>query len=165
MEVKFKDADYLDTDAIQRYYHSLYREHLPYILYKPKPRPRAESEYIRLHKTAGGRFLLAYSEDVMIAALSLLPYTHSQLEHSASLSISVAQKFRGQGLGYTMLTKILHWAAEKKLYRIELSVLEHNERARRLYEKCGFKKEGIKRDAVWVDDRYYNVILMAQLLK
>jgi len=38
-----------------------------------------------------------------------------------------------------------------------------NERAIKSYEKCGFKKEGILRQEIYIDGKYYDAIIMAML--
>ena len=43
------------------------------------------------------------------------------------------------------------------------SVLESNNRAIALYDKLGFKKEGIKREAVYKNGEFVNMIFMAIL--
>jgi len=49
------------------------------------------------------------------------------------------------------------------IHRIELSVFEFNERAIGVYEKLGFVKEGIKRDSLYFNHKYYNEIIMSIL--
>ena len=46
---------------------------------------------------------------------------------------------------------------------MELDVFSFNPRARRVYEKAGFKVEGVLRDAMKDGDRYADDILMAIL--
>jgi RimJ/RimL family protein N-acetyltransferase len=48
-------------------------------------------------------------------------------------------------------------------HRIQLNVLEFNNRAISLYEKCGFKKEGIFREFVLRDGKRYNLLLYGLL--
>jgi RimJ/RimL family protein N-acetyltransferase len=49
------------------------------------------------------------------------------------------------------------------LHRIELEVYSFNPRAIHVYEKAGFKSEGIRRDALLWDGKYYDSIVMAIL--
>lgn len=69
-----------------------------------------------------------------------------------------------KGLGTWMTEKTLSYAFEAlKLHRVELDVFSFNPRAIRAYEKAGFRREGIRREAIpygggWADD-----ILMAVL--
>lgn len=50
-----------------------------------------------------------------------------------------------------------------KLHRIQLGVLDFNERASHMYRKLGFVEEGIQREARIVDDKWHNVIRMSML--
>lgn len=49
------------------------------------------------------------------------------------------------------------------LHRIELEVYDYNHRAIRIYEKLGFRREGVKRDALFYENAYHNVIQMGLL--
>jgi len=50
-----------------------------------------------------------------------------------------------------------------KLHRISLDVFDFNPRAIRVYEKIGFKQEGIQRDTLFYDGKYHSSIIMAIL--
>ena len=49
------------------------------------------------------------------------------------------------------------------LNRIELDVFAENARARRVYEKVGFREEGVRRQAVYKYGRYQDVVVMGLL--
>lgn len=53
-------------------------------------------------------------------------------------NVAIAQEFRGQGLGYALLSALLEAAHEKGAMRIYLEVRTSNHNAARLYEKAGF---------------------------
>ncbi len=71
---------------------------------------------------------------------------------------------REKGIG-TWATKITRdFAFEKlKIHRLELNVYSFNPRAEAVYLKCGFKKEGVQRDAVIDGNQYADNILMSML--
>ena len=48
--------------------------------------------------------------------------------------------------------------------RVELTVYATNNQAIALYEKLGFKREGVKRKSVKIDSRYDDQIIMALFL-
>ncbi len=50
-------------------------------------------------------------------------------------------EFRGQGIGPQVLSQIETEARQNKINTIELCVIEGNDRARRTYEKAGFKAQ------------------------
>ena len=49
------------------------------------------------------------------------------------------------------------------LNRVYLRVFENNSRAIRVYERCGFQKEGVLREDHYAGGRYYNTLVMALL--
>ncbi|SDW71287.1 Acetyltransferase (GNAT) family protein [Marininema mesophilum] len=51
------------------------------------------------------------------------------------------------------------------LHRVELDVFSYNERAIHVYEKLGFKKEGILRESLFYDHQYHDSIIMSMLEK
>lgn len=52
---------------------------------------------------------------------------------------------------------------ELKLHRIGLDVLAFNERAIKVYEKIGFKQEGMLRDTLFYEGAYHSEIIMSIL--
>ncbi|GFZ31464.1 aminoglycoside N(6')-acetyltransferase [Clostridium zeae] len=69
-----------------------------------------------------------------------------------------------KGYGTEALFLALHYGfGMLNLHRIELEALIFNERAIQLYEKVGFKKEGIKRDGWYFNHRYYDLVTMSIL--
>lgn len=52
---------------------------------------------------------------------------------------------------------------QMNINKVKLNVFSFNERAIKSYEKCGFKKEGILRQEVYRDDKYYDAIIMGML--
>lgn len=71
---------------------------------------------------------------------------------------------RGKGIGYFATTEILrHAFNDLNLKRIELSVFEDNERAVNLYKRVGFKCEGVKRQAVYKNGHFLDMLIMGIL--
>ena len=71
---------------------------------------------------------------------------------------------RGKGLGTWICEATRDFAFEVlKLHRLELDVYSFNPAAERVYEKAGFKREGVLRDVLKDQGRYADIILMAIL--
>ena len=67
----------------------------------------------------------------------------------------------GKGLGTEVTTMVVEYAfGSLGLKRIDLAVLEFNERAIRCYAGCGFREVGRLPKAAVVDDRPYDDVLM-----
>jgi RimJ/RimL family protein N-acetyltransferase len=81
------------------------------------------------------------------------------------LSIGIGDpEFRGKGYGRDSLELILNYAFnELNLYRVGLDVIANNNRAIKAYERAGFRREGVIRQAVYRDGQRDDLILMGIL--
>ena len=70
----------------------------------------------------------------------------------------------GQGIGRALMRDTELFARNRKLRRLELTVMAHKARARALYEQMGYLQEGVKRDSLSVDGVFVDEIMMAKLL-
>lgn len=71
-----------------------------------------------------------------------------------------------KGFGTEATRLALKFAFETlALHRVELEVYSFNARALRVYSKVGFIQEGVKRDGVYLDGSYADVIIMSMLEK
>jgi RimJ/RimL family protein N-acetyltransferase len=85
-------------------------------------------------------------------------------DRSATLGIWLARDRWEQGYGTDAVRTLCRFALrEMNLQRVELRVYEGNPRARRAYEKVGFKEEGRLRRAHFVGGRHVDVIVMGLL--
>lgn len=84
--------------------------------------------------------------------------------HRAHIVVGVLQEFTGRGIGTRLFQEAEKWAREKRLRRLELTVMVHNERAIRLYKKQGFAIEGVKKDSLLIEEAYVDEYYMARLL-
>jgi RimJ/RimL family protein N-acetyltransferase len=92
---------------------------------------------------------------------------HARLRHVAKVSISLAERWRGRGLGEIMMRALLDWAQEHPVIaRVTLAVFEPNVPARRLYEKLGFQVEGVRVGEIRLaPDRYVDDLILARWVK
>ncbi len=69
-----------------------------------------------------------------------------------------------KGFGTDATRTLLRYAFEEaNLHRIELEVFAFNLRAIRVYEKCGFKLEGVRKQALYREGQWHNEHVMAIL--
>ena len=77
----------------------------------------------------------------------------------------IHKDYQNAGVGTALMNALIDIADNwLMLIRLELSVFEDNERAIHVYEKCGFKKEGIKRMAAIRNGKYVNEYMMSRIL-
>jgi RimJ/RimL family protein N-acetyltransferase len=83
----------------------------------------------------------------------------------ASLGIVIGEKeYWSKGLGTDAMQTVLRYAFEGlRLHKVNLDVIDYNERAIRVYERCGFVKEGVRRDELWKRGTFVNLVRMSLL--
>lgn len=84
---------------------------------------------------------------------------------SAHFRIAILQDaYRARGLGTWAVQSVCSFVFDTlKMHRLELNVFSYNAQAQRVYEKSGFRTEGIRRDAIMFNGKYADDILMAIL--
>lgn len=72
----------------------------------------------------------------------------------------------GGNYASSALHAVLEWLFyELSIHRVSLETYSTNKRALRFFEKMGFKREGISREAHFADGRYYDIICSGLLKK
>jgi ribosomal protein S18 acetylase RimI-like enzyme len=79
--------------------------------------------------------------------------------------LAVDPAYQRRGVGRALVEACLAAARQQGARKLSLRVLGFNERARRLYEMCGFHVEGLLREEFLLDGRYVDDVFMACLLK
>jgi [ribosomal protein S5]-alanine N-acetyltransferase len=117
----------------------------------------------------GGRFasfddagyLIIEADDRPIGRID---FEHLDARHGAVEIALYIGDLSGRGRGYASdavraLTRYLF--EQRAVHRVELTVVESNDRARKLYESVGFSTEGVLRDHVHFDGRFHDELVMA----
>jgi RimJ/RimL family protein N-acetyltransferase len=107
--------------------------------------------------------LVALAGAELVGWTDVLPKDRPVHAHVGVLGIGLLPSFRGRGLGAALMQAALREASGCGFVRVELTVRAENARAIALYEKFGFKREGVCRDAVFVDGHYEDLIVMANI--
>jgi RimJ/RimL family protein N-acetyltransferase len=87
------------------------------------------------------------------------------LNRNANIRIALHDpELFGKGYGTEALRLILeHGFKTLNLYRIGLGVYSYNSRAKKAYEKLGFKQEGVIRSELFYDGEFHDNIIMGVL--
>lgn len=84
--------------------------------------------------------------------------------HKVEFGVCVLKDYWGYEIGKRFLEESIRWADTNGIKKINLNVLETNDKAIMLYQKYGFVVEGtLKNDKLLSDGNYYNTILMGRL--
>ena len=87
------------------------------------------------------------------------------VHRSAELQIRIGDQAEcGRGYGTEAVRMLLqHAFRDLGLNRVSLRVFANNDRAVRAYAKAGFTREGVLREAAYIDGRFVDVLAMAIL--
>ena len=100
--------------------------------------------------------IVAETNGEVIGMLNTNRGTKIRVEHLCSFGISIQKQYCNQGIGSKMIASLLEWAKQdRKIEKIYLEVFAENERAIHVYEKLGFKKEGVKEKHIKFEDGTY----------
>jgi UDP-4-amino-4,6-dideoxy-N-acetyl-beta-L-altrosamine N-acetyltransferase len=109
---------------------------------------------------------------IFIAFDDKIPIGYGQINHidringSCEVGFCLSPEMQGKGYGEFLVKKIIDYAIKKlNLHRICLEVFVTNERAIKLYEKCGFEKEGILKDKIFKHNKFHDVLVMSIIVK
>lgn len=110
--------------------------------------------------------LVAKLKGEIIAVASIGGNNRSKFHHVGEIGISVLQEYWGQGLASHLMEELLNWARDySPLTRLELEVVDTNQRAIQLYEKFGFTYESTAKNAIRLADGYHDLITMVLFLE
>ncbi len=109
--------------------------------------------------------LIARLEERIVGHLQLFRIPYERRKGVGEVFIYIHQDFQNLGLGTLMMRKAIELAKERGFHRLGLTVVADNHRAIKVYEKVGFKKEGIARETFYGEDhRYHDEVEMGLLL-
>jgi RimJ/RimL family protein N-acetyltransferase len=103
----------------------------------------------------------------IVGSLTLERYGNvEKTRHVRVLGMLVVRGYRGLGIGTKLMVHALEWAkSQNDLEKIVLGVFSNNRRALRLYEKFGFKVEGVKKRHYYIAGKPADEIDMALFLR
>ena len=97
-----------------------------------------------------------------VAGLHISP--NPRLRHCGGVGLSVHENYQGQGIGKALMAAIVDLADNwLMLKRVELGVLEGNDRALSLYKQFGFEVEGVKRASAVRMGQYVDETIMGRI--
>lgn len=111
--------------------------------------------------------------DVVIFAIRLQPSQEligscqlrgiNLVHRTAELQIRIGDvSARGRGYGTEAVQRLVAFGfRDLNLHRISLTVFSHNAAAQRVYEKAGFVREGLLKQAAFIDGNHVDLVVMA----
>lgn len=136
-----------------------------YLAFLEGPPINTTKDFVLQNISGDWPHVVAIHDEKIIGWCDISSLDRPVFAHVGSLGIGVLATYREQGVGKALISAALQKAKLKGLTRIELTVREKNASAIALYEKFGFEKEGIHKNAVCINGKYENHIFMALLFE
>lgn len=105
--------------------------------------------------------LVAEADGEVIGNVLVSVERNAVTDHIGTLSIVVADGWRGAGIGGELVAAAQAWAVRRGLRKLALGVFPDNERAIGVYERAGFEREGLRRRQYRSGDGFRDEVLMA----
>lgn len=143
-------------------------ENSGYMLFNPSERKISPEPFAKFidglnAKEKAGVFI-ACEEQRILGYVIVQNEILERISHRAYMVAGVHSDSRGKGIGKALFSYVIDWAKSIHLHRLELTVMAENASAVALYEKMGFKIEGVKKDSLFINDGYVDEYYMAKLL-
>jgi RimJ/RimL family protein N-acetyltransferase len=111
----------------------------------------AEGEHRAMMASANFRYLVGEKSDGTLAAFAILRDLEDPHGNVYLKRVAVARP--EEGLGFAFLHRVAGWVfARPAAHRFWLDCFAHNARAQRVYEKLGFTRDGVLRQAYRAPD-------------
>lgn len=110
-----------------------------------------------------GACITAEINGIPCGSATLYLHAYKKLKHQVLFSIVVDQKFRGKGVGKSLIQNLEKLAKNFGIEIFHLEVYEGNP-AKHLYKKLGFIEFGKHPKFVKEKNHYYNKILMQKII-
>jgi RimJ/RimL family protein N-acetyltransferase len=134
-----------------------------YLIFLEAPSLEEVRAFVRHNIRKRHPAFVALAADEVIGWCDVLPLDRPTRAHTGTLGLAVTAAHRGRGVGTALLRETLEAARARGLTRIELGVRAANARVVPLYERFGFVREGVDRNAIRQDGEYEDLIRMAVL--
>ena len=119
--------------------------------------------YFETQRRRGMLQFVAAAGPRVVGWCDVIPKDVEGFRHSSDLGMGLLAERRGLGLGRALLERTLEATRQSGLLRVELEVYATNRAGITLYERCGFRHEGLRRRARLLDGITDDVVEMALL--
>lgn len=120
-----------------------------------------ERKFLEKMAEEGYNFSIVLREgDLLLGNISLMGV--NPVNRGAELGVFIGEAaFRSKGFGAEAIKLLLNYGFQTLgLHSVLLHVYEENARAIACYRKCGFREIGRRREAAFIDGRFFDIVSM-----
>ena len=94
----------------------------------------------------------------------LMNHGNLRKKHVGVITLMVNSDYQNKGVGSLLMYKLINLSESLNIIRLELCVFRDNYKAINLYNKFGFKEEGIKVKSALKNGEYIDEVMMARII-
>ena len=162
--IRIRPIEFADVPSFRDYVDAVARERRHFMILEAFPLEKT-AEFVAQNIVTGNLQFVAVDGSNVIGAVDLHPHKFEGFRHNASLGIGLLAAYRGMGLGSRLMKTAIAACVQHGFRRLELVVYANNAAAIRLYEKCGFAREGVFRGQRDLDGVREDVIAMVKWME
>jgi RimJ/RimL family protein N-acetyltransferase len=104
-------------------------------------------------------------EDTIIGAIFLSKPGQDVFKRRTAVGIQIADEYQNKGYGREAINWAVDWAfTYGDMHRVDIGTASYNDRGAALYESIGFKKEGVTREALYMNRKWWDIIEFGMLV-
>ncbi|MGF9563713.1 GNAT family N-acetyltransferase [Neorhizobium sp. JUb45] len=136
-----------------------------YLVFLEAPPVEVMLSFVRDNIASGHPHMVAVDDGKVVGWCDIRRGARDAQAHCGVLGMGIIPDYRDRGLGRKLILATIEAARVAGMHRVELHAHADNLRAIALYEKVGFRHEGLARDAIRIDGRYMDSVLMAMIFE
>ncbi|MFA9397871.1 MAG: N-acetyltransferase family protein [Clostridiaceae bacterium] len=111
--------------------------------------------------------LVAHSENNILGWIALSPTsTRTCFKGVVEVSIYIGEKYKGQGIGTTLLTNLIKLSEENGIWTLYSAITKENTASISMHKKSGFREIGIREKIAKTGDGiWHDIVLMERRSK
>ncbi|REB05504.1 N-acetyltransferase [Sporosarcina sp. BI001-red] len=167
-EITIRNAQPEDAESIVKFYNVVGGE-TDYLSFGgdeyPQSADAVAASIKNMEEEKGNCMLLLMEGERIVGMGTIDSSTKRRFLHVGTLGIVIRQSHAGKGLGLLLMNALINWSKDNgQTEKIMLVTRADNEVAIGLYEKLGFKQEGVFHQDSFDGERYYDSLSMALFL-
>ena len=162
MEIRAKTTS--DDEKFLKFYEKLALENNSQLL-----TPKEMSEYISKqekqleNKHKYQQIFIATEGDEIIGFIALKHIHFEKIRHIAKISLGVLKEYQEkENVGAKLVEYLENWAEENNIKRLEILVLDEDDKLEDLLDDLDFHKEGKRKHTIKIKDKYHDEKIMVK---
>lgn len=105
--------------------------------------------------------LICLADDRLVGWTALSPVSGRCVYSGvAEVSIYIGEQFRGKGIGFQLLQKLIVWSEKEKIWTLQSGIFPENIGSLKIHEKLGFRRVGFRERIGKLNGEWRDVLLM-----